>query len=255
MDTTSFNFPTDTRVGPGVISQLNETLFALGIQRPLVVTDSGLLATDAFKKLAGALVLLRDAAPAASSKLAEAGATGLLLDILRDDDCAAKKATTAIKALEAVGAVASASYACRILIAANGSVDAVRIASKYENVPGVAKSVIDGLAILFGDGDVDGEALDTADDVDEDDDPDMRRCVRETAVVVSAGRCARFVVNYAAKARQNALHFAGGVSDTKALGDEAQASGLRCLNALLATRDRRNMFADRGRRILKIGMS
>jgi 4-hydroxybutyrate dehydrogenase len=56
MDTTSFNFPTDTRVGPGVISQLNETLVALGIQRPLVVTDSGLLATDAFKKLAGALL-------------------------------------------------------------------------------------------------------------------------------------------------------------------------------------------------------
>ncbi|MDP7585484.1 MAG: iron-containing alcohol dehydrogenase, partial [Verrucomicrobiota bacterium] len=56
MDTTSFNFPTDTRVGPGVISQLNETLLALGIQRPLVVTDSGLLATDAFKKLAGALL-------------------------------------------------------------------------------------------------------------------------------------------------------------------------------------------------------
>jgi len=56
MDTTSFNFPTDTRVGPGVISQLNETLLALGIQRPLVVTDSGLLATNAFKKLAGALL-------------------------------------------------------------------------------------------------------------------------------------------------------------------------------------------------------
>ena len=56
MDTTSFNFPTDTRVGPGVISQLNETLLALGIQRPLVVTDSGLLATDAFKKLGGALL-------------------------------------------------------------------------------------------------------------------------------------------------------------------------------------------------------
>ncbi|MBT5310768.1 MAG: iron-containing alcohol dehydrogenase, partial [Verrucomicrobia bacterium] len=56
MDTTSFNFPTDTRVGPGVISQLNETLLSLGIQRPLVVTDSGLLTTDAFKKLADALL-------------------------------------------------------------------------------------------------------------------------------------------------------------------------------------------------------
>ena len=106
--------------------------------------------------------------------------------------------------------------------------------------------MIDGLTSLFSDGAIDGEALDTADDVDEDDDPETRLRVRETAVVVSAGRCARFVVNYAAKARQNALHFSGGVSDTKAIGDEAQASGLRCLNALLATRDRRNMFADRG---------
>ena len=201
---------------------------------------------DDDKKLAEALVLLRDAAPEAGSSLAEAGVSSLLLDILRDDDCAAKKATTAIKALEAVGAVAKASYACRILIAAEGAADAVRIALKYENVPGVAKSVIDGLTSLFSDGDVDGEALDTADDVDEDDDPETRLRVRETAVVVSAGRCARFVVNYAAKARQNALHFSGGVSDTKAIGDEAQAAGLRCLNALLATRDRRNMFADRG---------
>ena len=56
MDITSFNFPTDTRVGPGVIGQINETLLSLGIHRPLVVTDSGLLATDAFKKLAGALL-------------------------------------------------------------------------------------------------------------------------------------------------------------------------------------------------------
>ena len=56
MDITSFNFPTDTRVGPGVIGQLNETLLALGIHRPLVVTDTGLLTTDAFRKLAGALL-------------------------------------------------------------------------------------------------------------------------------------------------------------------------------------------------------
>ena len=56
MDITSFNFPTDTRVGPGVIGQLNKTLLALGIHRPLVVTDAGLLATDAFRKLADALL-------------------------------------------------------------------------------------------------------------------------------------------------------------------------------------------------------
>ena len=56
MDTTSFNFPTDTRVGSGVISQLNETRLSLGIHRPLVVTDSGLIETDAFKRLAAALL-------------------------------------------------------------------------------------------------------------------------------------------------------------------------------------------------------
>ena len=56
METSSFNFPTDTRGGPGVVAQLNETLLALGIHRPLVVTDAGLLATDAYKKLVGALL-------------------------------------------------------------------------------------------------------------------------------------------------------------------------------------------------------
>ena len=56
MDTTSFNFPTDTRVGSGVISQLNETRLSLGIHRPLVVTDSGLLEPDTFKRLAAVLL-------------------------------------------------------------------------------------------------------------------------------------------------------------------------------------------------------
>ena len=89
--------------------------------------------------------------------------------------------------------------------------DAVRIA-RYENVPGVAKSVIDGLTSLFSDGAVDGEALDTADDVDEDGDPETRLQSGDGRRR-ECGRCARFVVNYAAKARQNALHFSGGVSD------------------------------------------
>ena len=56
MENTSFNFPTDTRVGPGAISQLNVTLLALGIHRPLVVTDARLLSTEAYKKLAAALL-------------------------------------------------------------------------------------------------------------------------------------------------------------------------------------------------------
>jgi len=56
MDNTCFNYPTDTRVGPGVIGQLNGLLPELSIHRPLVVTDAGLLATDAYKKLAAALL-------------------------------------------------------------------------------------------------------------------------------------------------------------------------------------------------------
>ena len=56
MDSTCFNYPTDTRIGPGVIGQLNDLLPTLGVHRPLVVTDAGLLATDAYKKLSDALL-------------------------------------------------------------------------------------------------------------------------------------------------------------------------------------------------------
>lgn len=47
---TAFSFPTDICFGPGVTGQLREYLAKLGIQRPLVVTDSGLMATEAFKQ-------------------------------------------------------------------------------------------------------------------------------------------------------------------------------------------------------------
>ena len=56
MDSTCFNYPTDTRIGPGVIGQLNGLLPTLGVHRPLVVTDAGLLATDAYKKLSDSLL-------------------------------------------------------------------------------------------------------------------------------------------------------------------------------------------------------
>jgi alcohol dehydrogenase class IV len=47
----SFSFPTKTLFGPGTLSELPAQLTALKIRRPLVVTDPGLLATDAFKSL------------------------------------------------------------------------------------------------------------------------------------------------------------------------------------------------------------
>ncbi len=51
MNRTTFSFPTTSRFGPGVIAELPEHLEKLGIKRPLVVTDPGLVQTDAFRLL------------------------------------------------------------------------------------------------------------------------------------------------------------------------------------------------------------
>lgn len=51
MSFSSFSFPTHSRYGPGVLSELPAQLARLGIQRPLVVTDAGLVRTDAFRAL------------------------------------------------------------------------------------------------------------------------------------------------------------------------------------------------------------
>ncbi len=48
---TSFSFPTPTRYGTGALAELPAHLARLGVRRPLVVTDPGLAATDAFKSL------------------------------------------------------------------------------------------------------------------------------------------------------------------------------------------------------------
>jgi 4-hydroxybutyrate dehydrogenase len=51
MNLTTFSFPTPTLVGAGALSELPARLHRLGIQRPLVVTDPGLLPTEAFARL------------------------------------------------------------------------------------------------------------------------------------------------------------------------------------------------------------
>ena len=56
METSSFSFPTNVLSGAGVIDRLRGMLPALGIHRPLVLTDAGLLSTAAYKKLAAALL-------------------------------------------------------------------------------------------------------------------------------------------------------------------------------------------------------
>lgn len=56
MDVTSFSFPTNVLTGTGAINRINKMLLALEIHRPLVVTDAGLLTTEAYGKLAAALL-------------------------------------------------------------------------------------------------------------------------------------------------------------------------------------------------------
>jgi alcohol dehydrogenase class IV len=55
MSLTTFSFPTTTLFGPGALGELASRASALGIRRPLVVTDAGLAATPAFESLAKAL--------------------------------------------------------------------------------------------------------------------------------------------------------------------------------------------------------
>lgn len=52
---TSFSFPTATLFGAGAVRELPARLERLGIQRPLVVTDAGLVTTDAFRQFADVL--------------------------------------------------------------------------------------------------------------------------------------------------------------------------------------------------------
>ncbi len=47
----TFSFPTTTLFGPGTLAELPARLAKLGVRRPLVVTDAGLLKTDAFHAL------------------------------------------------------------------------------------------------------------------------------------------------------------------------------------------------------------
>ena len=47
----TFSFPTTTVFGPGTLAELPARLKSLGCQRPLVVTDPGLIPTRAFQRL------------------------------------------------------------------------------------------------------------------------------------------------------------------------------------------------------------
>ncbi len=47
----TFSLPTTTLFGPGTLGELPDRMKLLGIKRPIVVTDAGLLKTDAFRAL------------------------------------------------------------------------------------------------------------------------------------------------------------------------------------------------------------
>ena len=52
---TNFSFPTPTLFGAGALKELPGRLVKLGVRRPLVVTDGGLVNTDAFRSLTATL--------------------------------------------------------------------------------------------------------------------------------------------------------------------------------------------------------
>lgn len=55
MTLSTFSFPTTTVFGPGAIHELPERLKGLGVKKPLVVTDPGLIHTEAFAALQNTL--------------------------------------------------------------------------------------------------------------------------------------------------------------------------------------------------------
>jgi alcohol dehydrogenase class IV len=55
MSLTAFSFPTRTLYGAGALAELPAALTKLGVSRPLVVTDGGLVKTEAFAQLASVL--------------------------------------------------------------------------------------------------------------------------------------------------------------------------------------------------------
>ncbi|HEY5910118.1 MAG TPA: iron-containing alcohol dehydrogenase, partial [Verrucomicrobiae bacterium] len=55
MSTTTFSFPAPTLFGAGALAELPGRCERLGLRRPLVVTDPGLLSTPAFRALANTL--------------------------------------------------------------------------------------------------------------------------------------------------------------------------------------------------------
>jgi len=55
MSLTAFSFPTRTLYGAGALAELPAALAKLGVSRPLVVTDGGLVKTEAFAQLASVL--------------------------------------------------------------------------------------------------------------------------------------------------------------------------------------------------------
>jgi alcohol dehydrogenase class IV len=60
MSISSFSFPTTTLAGAGALAELPARLAILNIMRPLVVTDPGLLLTEAFQKLQQTLGAVRE---------------------------------------------------------------------------------------------------------------------------------------------------------------------------------------------------
>lgn len=85
----SFEFPTKITHGPGVLAGLAEELRALGVKRPLLVTDKGLVAAGVVNEVTGQLrragldyVLFADVVPNPPIALVDGGTA-----VYRESDC------------------------------------------------------------------------------------------------------------------------------------------------------------------------
>ena len=74
-----FSFPTPVRFGPGAVEQLPDALREVGVQKPLIVTDPGLVPTDAYATVVAAL----DSAAVPHAIFAEVHPNPLEVDIER----------------------------------------------------------------------------------------------------------------------------------------------------------------------------
>ncbi|HZA96291.1 MAG TPA: iron-containing alcohol dehydrogenase, partial [Burkholderiaceae bacterium] len=83
----TINYLTTIEFDFGAIAKLGETVRALGVRRPLLVTDPGLASTDVFGRVLGALGKVRPAVFDRTPENPHEGAVGDAVALYTSEDC------------------------------------------------------------------------------------------------------------------------------------------------------------------------